>query len=343
MNNNIYIEALRCIASYVEVNNKSFLITGASGLIGSCMVDLLMLLNKNGKKNHVYALGRNIIKLEDRFKDYLDNDCFHIIEQDICNKLDDGFSYDYIVHGASNAAPVAYAKYPVETMKTTLLGAINVLEYGKKHKNCTIVMLSTFEVYGKANHDTYLENDAGIVNFNMIRSSYPESKRSMEILSKCYNEEYGVNVRIARLSSIYGPTMISSDSKAHAQFLRRALSGKDIVLKSKGEQRRSYTCVLDAVSGILTVLFRGGVGECYNISNQDAVISIAELAKVIAQLVGVEVTYEEPGLLENKGFSTPQDIILDSEKLCSLGWSPLYDIPTGMKITLDILKDICNQ
>lgn len=335
----IYLKALQDISSYVNVEEKSFLVTGASGLIGSCLIDLLMFVNrKQGKRNHVYALGRNALKLKDRFSLFVGDKYFHIIEQDVCQQINDKFAFDFIVHGASNADPIAYVKYPVETMQTTLLGAINILEYGRKHKGCKIVMLSTFEVYGKADHDVYKEKDAGIIDFNTLRASYPESKRSMEILSRSYVDEYGVLVNIARLSSIYGPTMITTDSKAHAQFIRCAVNGKDIELKSKGEQRRTYCHVIDAISGILTILTKGETGECYNIANEDAVTSIAELAQIVANIAEVNVVFEKPSALEVKGYSKPQDIILDNKKLCALGWNPLFPIYTGMKMTVDILK-----
>lgn len=338
--NSIYLKALQDISSYVNVDRKTFLITGASGLIGSCLIDLLMLCNKERKKkNHVYALGRNKQKLRDRFHLFVDNSYFHIIEQDICQPIDDNVVFDYIIHGASNADPIAYAKYPVETMLTTLQGALNILEYGRKNKGSRIVMLSTFEVYGQSNKDIYNEQDAGVIDFNALRASYPESKRSMEILSRCYVEEYDVQVNVVRLGSIYGPTMLASDSKAHAQFIRKALNHEDIVLKSKGGQRRTYCHVIDAVSGILTVLMRGESGQSYNVSNDQAVTTIAKLAQTLAELAGVKVVFDMPSELEAKGFSKPQNIILDVKKLKSLGWLPLYSIQEGMKQTLNILKN----
>ena len=118
--NQLYRFALEKVVGAVEVNGKSFLITGASGLIGSCLIDLLMLANEKGQSNHVYALGRSLLKLEKRFANYLNSSYFHIIEQDICSPINDNLSFDYIIHGASNADPISYAKYPVETMKTNM-------------------------------------------------------------------------------------------------------------------------------------------------------------------------------------------------------------------------------
>lgn len=337
--NFIYSEALKKSLEYVNVTGKSFLITGASGLIGSCVIDLLMLANQEGANNHIYALGRSLEKLNKRFSSFANNKYFHIIAQDVCTPLDDSYDFDYIVHGASNADPVSYAKYPVETMTTNILGGKNILDYGKLHKKCKITILSTFEVYGKSNKDLYCESDAGILDFNQFRSCYPESKRSLEIMARCYVDEYDVNVNVARLSSIYGPTMADNDSKAHAQFLRNALLGKDIVLKSKGLPRRTYCYVVDAVTGILTVLFKGTKSESYNISNEKSVSSIAEVAQTVADIAGRNVIFELPSEIEQKGFSKPQNCILDNHKLRGLGWEGKYTLAEGMLETYTILKN----
>lgn len=337
--NLLYRSALEKVINTVEVEGKSFLITGASGLIGSCLIDLLMLANENDHKNHVFALGRSAKKLEARFPDYLNSNNFHIVEQDICSPINDTFDFDYIIHAASNADPINYAKYPVETMKTNMLGIINVLEYARLNTRCRVELLSTFEVYGNAGKNVYIESEVGFLDFNSLRACYPESKRAAETMARCYNEEYNVDVTIGRLSSIYGPTMAENDSKAHAQFLRNALSGKDIVLKSKGEQKRTYCYVLDAVTGILTILFHGKKGEAYNVSNENSIVTIAELAQIIAEECNRAVVFDIPSDLESKGFSKPQNCILDNKKLRNLGWKAKYDIRKGVKECLSILED----
>lgn len=336
--NHLYRSALEKVIDAVEVNGKSFLITGASGLIGSCLIDLLMLANEKGRSNHVYALGRSLQKLEKRFANYLNSSYFNIIEQDICSPINDNLSFDYIIHGASNADPISYAKYPVETMKTNMLGIVNVLEYDRLHPGCRVELLSTFEVYGNAGKDEYEESDVGVLDFNTLRSCYPESKRVAETMARCYNEEYNIDIIIGRLSSIYGPTMAEDDSKAHAQFIRNALAGKDIVLKSKGEQKRTYCYVLDAVTGILTILFHGKKGEAYNVSNENSIVTIAELAQIIADECNRAVVFDIPSDLESKGFSKPQNCILDNKKLRNLGWKAKYNIRKGIKECLSIIS-----
>ena len=335
--NVLYRAALEQVEDSVEVSGKTFLVTGASGLIGSCLIDLMMLACENGKTNHIYALGRSSKKLEKRFSGYLDSDYFHIIEQDICSPFNDDFHFDYIIHGASHADPINYAKYPVETMKTNLMGIINVLEYARKHSNCHVELLSTFEVYGHAGKDEYSESDVGMLDFNTLRACYPESKRAAETLARCYQDEYNLKVKIGRLASIYGPTMAIDDSKAHAQFLRNAIEGKDIVLKSQGIQKRTYCYVIDAVTAILHILFHGKEGEAYNISNEKSIVTIAQLAQIIAEISGRKVIFDLPSDLESKGFSKPQNCILNNGKLRDLGWSGRYDIRRGVEESLSIL------
>lgn len=302
------------------------------------MIDLLMLANSNGTHNHIYALGRSYEKMKKRFEVYVENEYFHIIEQNICNAFLDEYRFDYIVHGASNADPVTYAKYPVETMLTNIQGGIKILEYGRKNHDCKITILSTFEVYGNTGNDKYKETDVGLLDFNMLRSCYPESKRSIELLSSCYAEEYGINTNIARLCSIYGPTMQADDSKAHAEFLKNAINNKNIILKSNGIQRRTYCYVIDAVTGILTVLFQGKGNEKYNISNENAIASIADIAKTIASIAGLKVIFDLPSKIETKRYLKPQDCILDNLKLRNLGWIGKYNIIDGFTECYNILK-----
>lgn len=338
VDNIIYREALERVIPEIAISDGCVLVTGASGLIGSCIIDLLMLSNEHGRHFEVYALGRNKEKLYSRFKVFKESSNLHFIEQDIMTPLDKGISYDYIIHGASNADPRNYALYPAETMLINMEGAKNILNYCKEHPETRALLMSTFEVYGKAGKDIYVETDSGVVDVNELRSCYPESKRCMEVLTRCYVDEYGVKAMIGRLSSIYGPTMARDDSKAHAQFIRNGLNGGDIVLKSRGEQRRTYCYVIDAVTGLLCVLAKGSFGEAYNIANENAVVSVAEVAHIVAAVAGTKVIMQLPDEIEKKGYSTPQNCILDNTKLKDLGWNGQYSIRKGIEECYKILK-----
>lgn len=337
-----YCEDLHKISSILPGQNTSFLVTGATGLIGSCIVDSLLYANNNLDQNYsIYVMGRDRKKLEERFSYAQNSKNFYILEQNIQSPISEQFEVDYIIHAASNADPRSYALYPSETILTNIYGTNNILYYCMNHLSTRMVLLSSFEVYGYGEESEYYsESQSGYIDFNKIRACYPESKRCAELLVRCYFEQYQINCVIARLCSIYGPTMSSNDSKAHAQFIRNALNGENIVLKSEGKPKRSYCYVVDAVLGLFTVLFNGCSGEVYNIANKSSVATIAEVARAVADISDVEVVFALPDTVEEKGFSTPKDTILNSEKLEKLNWTGKYSLKEGLQRTIAILKDL---
>lgn len=331
-----YEKAITEIASEISISDCSILVTGASGLIGTCITEVLSSANRFfDKKIRIYAMARDEKKLALRFGSTPFVQC---IAQSVTEPIEiEGLNY--IIHAASNADPKSYALYPVETIITNVLGSQQVLEYSKTNRT-RVLLTSSFEVYGKLDQDEYEETESGLIDLNLIRSCYPESKRTAEMLFKSYFDEYGVDCVIARLASIYGPTMQKDDSKAHAQFLRNALDGKDIVLKSEGTQKRSYCYVIDAVSGILSVLFKGQSGETYNIANDNSVTTIAEVAQTISRITGRKIVFDLPDEIEKKGFSLPQNCVLNTDKIKKLGWKGKYDLMSGMKETIDIMRGL---
>ena len=335
-----YLKEIRTVAEQIPKMACTVLVTGATGMIGSCIVDTILCSDKElGNKIKVAVVGKNKDKLKQRF-DYANPNMIFYIFQDIMQPLTSSFFFDYIIHMASKADPISYALYPVETLLTNLYGTNNVLEYCRNNKT-RVLFTSTFEAYGRIpGRYEYKEEDSGEIDLNSIRSCYPESKRCAEILMKCYHQEYNVDCVIARLSSIYGPTMAENDSKAHAQFIRNALARKNIVLKSEGLQKRTYCYLMDAVSGLLTVLFKGKGGEAYNISNEKSVTSIADLAKTVADLSHVKVVFDQPSNIERSGFSRSHDCVLANEKLRNLGWTGKYSLKEGLRSTLEILQEI---
>ncbi|MBQ9404133.1 MAG: NAD-dependent epimerase/dehydratase family protein [Synergistaceae bacterium] len=180
------------------------------------------------------------------------------------------------------------------------------------------------------------------MNISKARSGYPESKRCGETLCLSYMQQYGLSVVIPRFSRTYGPTMQMSDSKAIAQFIKKGISGENIILKSAGNQLYSYSYAADAVSGLLTILTQGADGSAYNIADENSDITLKDLAELIAQYSGTRVVFELPDEKEARGYSAAVKARLDSSRLKSLGWRAHYDIKSGIKRTLDILKELIN-
>lgn len=331
----MYEDSVRELAKQLKLRNTSILVTGATGLVGSCAIDVLSTANNELDANiKIYALSRNKSKIQKRFGiDVIP------IAQDIINPLDQEIGYDYIIHGASNADPKSYAVQPVETIVTNILGNKNILDYCVKHSKTRMILTSSFEVYGELkDQDVYSENMSGIIDQTILRNGYPESKRCCELLVRSYVDEYDINAIIARLPSVYGPTMLETDSKAHAQFIRNALNDENIVLKSKGEQKRTYCYVIDVVSALFELLYDGKSGEIYNISNENSIASIAEVAKTCAEIAGTKVVFELANEVEAKGFSRSKNCILDNKKLRALGWKGKYSLREGFEETLEYLR-----
>ena len=321
----LYGEDLKNILSVSSIGllkGKSLLITGATGMVGTMLIDALMLLD--GVK--IYAVGRNKEKAKERLGEYFDSPHFTFLAQDVTQPLPKDLKVDYVIPLASNTHPLAYSRYPIETMLINIEGARNALDLAAE---CGAMVLypSSVEVYGNAaDGNPFRERDNGHLDLSNSRACYTESKRSCEALCQSYAAEKGVKVKIARLCRIFGPTMVMTDTKASSQFLLKALKGEDIVLKSEGIQYFSYIYVADAVSALLHVLLHGKDGEAYNISSEKTNVRLREFAELCAESSGRKVVFDLPSETERKGYSIATAAILDNSKLRSLGFVPKYEM-----------------
>ena len=336
----LYQEDLRNILDIPEIEKlkgKSFLITGATGLIGVCMIDALMKYNCQGAAIQIYAVGRSWGKAKSRLGEYEQDEHFHFIEQDVRQPLPEDIQVDVVIPLASNTHPLAYSQYPIETIEINVKGAEHALN---KALACgaTVLYPSSVEVYGNAyGEDIFTEDYTGKLNLENARACYPESKRLSEALCLSYMAERGVDVKIARLSRVFGPTMLMSDTKASSQFILKALAGEDIILKSKGEQFFSYTYVADIVRSMLYILLHGESGKAYNVSSQVCNVKLKDFAGACALWAGKEVVFDLPSEVEQKGYSVAMHAVLDNTRLQSIGCQSLYPFDVAIDRTLDVL------
>ena len=310
-------------------------------MIGSYLIDVLIAASRKNSLNiKICAMGRSWEKAYARFSPYWDSPDFSFVCGDVNQGVPAGVpNADYVVHAASNTHPVAYSKYPIDTILTNIVGTHNLLQYAVASKCKRFIFTSSVEVYGenKGDYEKFVESDSGYIDCNTLRAGYPESKRTGEALCQAYIKQFGVDIVISRLPRVYGPTMLPSDTKAISQFLKKAVNGEDIVLKSEGNQYFSYIHVADAVTGLLYCLINGKSGEAYNIADEKSDITLKSLAKKIAAIAGKKVVFDLPDQVESEGYSKATKALMDSSKIRKIGWRSAIDIDRGLSSCFQIM------
>lgn len=318
-------------------SHTNFLITGASGLIGLPLVDILM----ECSDINVYGLCRNQKYAIEVFKPYIKNERFHLLNGSVDTFEFDKYNFDYVVHAASDADPKSIATNPVGVMKANIGGIVNLLEYGKTHK-CRILYVSSGEIYGEdvLKSGKFTEDNYGFVDTKKSRSSYSESKRAAETFCVSYKEEYSVDILVARLCHVYGPTMKLTDTRVLAEFIMDAVKGHPIVMKSEGMQKRSLCYVFDAISAFLFLLKHGNTGEFYNITGgNNSVKRIREMAEIIGKAGNVETQVKPVSLDYETKYAGFDHAYLDDNKIRSMGWNAKKDFEAGISHILKIMKE----
>lgn len=325
-----------------KLSNKTILISGATGMIGTCLIDVLMLRNETKKSNiHVITMSRNESKAKERLGKYWNQMQFEYISCDINETIPECGHIDYVIHAASNTHPLQYSEDPVGTIASNIIGTKNLLDYAVSHGARHFCFVSSVEVYGENRGDTekFDESYLGWIDCNTLRAGYPESKRVGETLCNAYDKTYGLEFSIPRLSRVYGPTMLLSDTKAISQFIKKAAAGEDIVLKSEGKQKYSYTFVTDAAAGILYTILQGEKGQAYNVADEESDITLKDLAQMLAQIANTKVIFELPDEKERRGYSTATKAMLNVDKLKELGWNAQVHMPEGLRCTVEKMKN----
>lgn len=312
-----------------------FMITGATGLIGSTLVRCLLALDNGvsitipvrNKEKAIAMYGADASRL-------------NIVECDLmeyCTSLDEEF--DYIIHCASPTAGKYMNEHPVETYELAVETTRALLQYARKHTIKGLVYVSSLEYYGQNFDDQIITEDfQGYVDATSARSSYPMGKRAAEYLCASYALEYGIFAKVARLTQTFGAGVAADDNRVFAQFARSVMAGTDIILHTTGESAKPYCYTTDCASAILTILLKGENGEAYNVANQDTYISIRSMAEFLRDNFNpqIKVTVEEH---PEMGYAPVTKLHLSSEKLMALGWKPQYDLKEMFRRLMEGMKN----
>ncbi len=305
------------------LTNKRILITGATGLIGSNLVNALLYANEVYSANiHILALVRDIKKAGKRF---ISDKNLETLTCSIEKPIAYAQKVDYIVHAANPTSSKYFITNPVETIKSSITGTTNLLDFAKEKNVTGFVFLSSMEVYGKPERGEIVteEKVAGFDPYN-VRNCYPMSKKLCEVICRSYFSEYNVPAKVIRLTQTFGPGVEYDDGRIFAEFMRCVIEKRDIVLKTKGETERCYLYTADAVTSILTVLLNGKPGEFYTAATPETYCSIAQMAELVAKEIAqntIKVQYI-PEDITGQGYANTLYMKLDTTKLRQLGWNP---------------------
>jgi len=331
---------------YEALQNQHILVTGANGMIGSYLVDVLLHMNyAMNLQMHVTALVRDLESAKRMFLPYLDREDFILIKGDMrkTDWMKEG-KWDYIIHSASVTELHCFTRQPVEVLNTILKGTTNLLEYmvfhEVDHPVKKMVLLSTALVYGDAEVGTtkgIYEDQIGVSDHLKENSCYVEGKKVAETFCKSYFREYGVPVSIARFSRVYGAAFNEESQREEDVTIRDALDRKEICYRRKYPKLYSYCYIADAASAILTLLLKGEKGEVYNVSYKESNCTICGFKKEIAN--AFQVPFDDGGEedLSHRAIAKTDIEVINSEKLQGIGWEPQYSLEAGVRQISNLL------
>lgn len=324
--------------------NSTFLVSGATGLIGSLFIKALLCCSrKRGLNISIIALIRNKEKAKSVFSTcrHYSNLIFLPVDLEV-EKVVMEQNIDYIIHAAAVTESKVMVEKPVETIRTSLNGTFSLLDLAADKKVRSMIYLSSMEVYGVPVADTTVrEKDLGRINLENVRSCYPESKRMCECLCTAYAFQHGVNVISARLAQTFGAGVSNGEQRIFAQFAKSIIENRDIVLHTTGMSEGNYCYTRDAIKALFILLAKGKRGESYNISNESSHTTIKNMAELVASDLSngdIKVVYDLPKNVMTYGYAPDVKIKLDASKMKQLGWKPEVGLKEAYQRTIASMR-----
>ena len=317
------------------LKDKTILITGSKGLVGTSLVKWILVQNEiKGTNTHVIGSTRNPLDIPG-YIDKKDNIeyCEYGTELNIEKRI------DYIIHAASPTGNQYHMQHPVETFRTNVEGMEKMLELTKRNEGCALIYLSSEEVYGLPADDSpaITEDMVGAIDSLHLRNCYPLGKKASEFLCHASAMEYGMDVKIIRPTVIHGLFQRYEEPRVVNELLRCILENKNLIMKSDGLTKKCMMYSLDATSAIFTVLFRGEKGEAYNASNPDTFITVKDLANYLFETFNpnIKVVFAQDQAKKSDGFLPHRTLVQDISKLKKLGWEPKTNLKRIYEIDIE--------
>jgi len=302
------------------------LVTGGGGFLGSHLIDRLLLLG-----HEVICLDNFYTGNKKNISKHLQNPSFELVRHDVTFPM--YFEIEGIFNLACPASPIYYQNDPVQTLKTSVHGAINLLGLAKR-TGSRIFQASTSEIYGDPSISPQSEDYWGNVNPIGVRSCYDEGKRAAETLFFDYHRQHAVDIRVARIFNTYGPRMSFNDGRVVSNFILQALRNEPITVYGDGNQTRSFCYVDDLVEGIIKLFFKEDIFQPINLGNPEP-ISMIQLAEEILDLTGSKSRIEKMALPADDPTNREPDI---SKAKSILGWEPKVKRIDGLRKTIEYFE-----